>query len=44
MRDPEREAPSRSPVAVSAALAVAALVTLLGGVLPESLVRWAVSP
>ena len=46
MQEPqeEEEAPLRLPVAVAAALAVAALVTLIGGILPGSLVRWAVSP
>ena len=44
MREPRDPAPSRFPVAVSAALAVAALVTLLGGISPDSFTRWAVSP
>ena len=44
MREPRDPAPSRFPVAVSAALAVAALVTLLGGISPGSFTRWAVSP
>ncbi len=44
MMEPQEAAPSRLPVAVSAALAVAALVTLIGGIFPGSLVRWAVSP
>ncbi len=44
MRDPEEPAPSRLPVAISAALAVAALVTLVGGISPGSFVPWAVSP
>ena len=44
MREPRVPAPSRFPVAVSAALAVAALVTLLGGISPGSFTRWAVSP
>jgi hypothetical protein len=38
------QAPSRLPVAVLAALAVAALVTLIGGISPGSLARWAVLP
>ena len=37
-------APARFPLAVTAALAVAALVTLVGGVLPAGLMSWAVSP
>ena len=44
MREPQEPAPSRWPVAVSAALAVAALVTLIGGISPASLMSWAVSP
>ncbi len=44
MKEPEEAAPSQVPVAVSAALAVAALVTLIGGIFPGSLMRWAVSP
>lgn len=44
MNEPQEPAPSRLPVAVSAALAVAALVTLIGGVSPGSLAAWAVSP
>ena len=44
MREPQDAAPSRFPVAVSAALGVAALVTLIGGISPGSLTPWAVSP
>ena len=44
MREPQDAAPSRFPVAVSAALAVAALVTLIGGISPGSVTPWAVSP
>ena len=44
MNEPQEPAPSRFPVAVSAALAVAALVTLIGGISPGSLARWAVPP
>jgi NADH-quinone oxidoreductase subunit N len=44
MKEPQEAAPSHFPVAVSAALAVAALVTLIGGIFPGSLMRWAVSP
>ncbi len=44
MKEPQEPAPSRLPVAVSAALAVAALVTLIGGIFPGSVVPWAVSP
>ena len=44
MNEPQEQAPSRFPVAVSAALAVAALVTVIGGIFPGSLAPWAVSP
>ena len=44
MKDPKELAPARFPTAVSAALALAALITLLGGVLPGSLAPWVVSP
>ncbi|MEE2777308.1 MAG: NADH-quinone oxidoreductase subunit N [Acidobacteriota bacterium] len=44
MREPQQPAPSRFPVAVSAALAIAAVVTILGGILPAGLLPWAVSP
>ncbi len=44
MKKPQEAAPPRFPVAVSAALAVAALVTLIGGIFPGSLASWAVSP
>jgi NADH-quinone oxidoreductase subunit N len=44
MSGPEEPAPSRVPVAVSAALAVAALVTLIGGILPGGLAPWTVAP
>jgi NADH-quinone oxidoreductase subunit N len=44
MNPPQEPAPSPFPRAVYAALAVAALVTLIGGISPGSLGRWAVSP
>ena len=44
MNEPLEPAPSRFPAAVFAALAVAALVTLAGGISPGSLAAWAVSP
>jgi NADH-quinone oxidoreductase subunit N len=44
MREPQQPAPSHITVAVSTALAVAALVTLIGGISPGSLAPWAVSP
>jgi len=44
MNEPQEPAPSPFPMTVFAALAVAALVTLIGGISPGSLAFWAVSP
>jgi NADH-quinone oxidoreductase subunit N len=44
MREPQAPAPARFPVAVSAVLALAALVTLIGGIAPGRFVVWAVPP
>ena len=44
MKEPRDPAPSSFPVAVGAALAVAALVTVIGGILPGILTGWAVAP
>jgi len=44
MNGPQEAAPARFPAAVFAVLAVSALVTLIGGLSPGSLARWAVSP
>jgi NADH-quinone oxidoreductase subunit N len=44
MSEPEEPPPSRAPLSVSVALAVAALVTLIGGISPGSLAPWAVAP
>jgi NADH-quinone oxidoreductase subunit N len=44
MREPEGSAPARFPAAVSAALAVAALVTIIGGIFPETFAAWTVPP
>jgi NADH-quinone oxidoreductase subunit N len=44
MKDPQEAAPSRVPIAVTVAIALAALVTLVGGISPGSLTAWAVSP
>ena len=44
MTEPQGLAPGRLPVAVSAALAVAALVTILGGMFPETFTAWTVPP
>ncbi|MBI4474273.1 MAG: NADH-quinone oxidoreductase subunit N [Acidobacteria bacterium] len=44
MSEPQEPAPSRLSPAVFAALAVAGLVTLIGGVSPGALTAWTVSP
>jgi len=44
MKEPEQAAPARCPWAVRAALVVAALVTVLGGIFPGILTSWAVAP
>ena len=44
MKDPQEPEPSSCPSTVAAVLAVAALVTLIGGILPGSLTNWAVGP
>ena len=44
MMEPQEPAPSRLSAAVFAALAVAALVTLIGGISPGIVTPWAVSP
>ena len=44
MNEPQQPEPARFPWAVSAALAVAALVTIVGGIFPSSLTFWAVGP
>ncbi len=44
MRDAQAPAPPRFPVAVTTALAIAAIVTLVGGIAPGSITVWAVSP
>lgn len=44
MREPMEPVPAQFPLAISAALVVAALVTLVGGILPGSVVGWAVTP
>ena len=44
MKEPQEPAPSRFPVAVSAALAAAALVTVIGGIFPGIVMRWAAAP
>jgi NADH-quinone oxidoreductase subunit N len=41
---PQEPAPPRIPVAVSVALVVAALVTMIGGIFPSILAPWAVTP
>jgi len=44
MTEPEGLAPGRMPAAVSAALAVAALVTIVGGIFPGTFTAWTVPP
>jgi NADH-quinone oxidoreductase subunit N len=44
MKEPQQPEISRCPAAVFAALAVAALVTIIGGIFPGSLTFWAVAP
>jgi NADH-quinone oxidoreductase subunit N len=44
MTEPEGSAPGRFPVAVSAALAVAAVVTIAGGIFPDAFAAWTVPP
>ncbi len=44
MQEPQKPEPSSCPLAVSAALAVAALVTVIGGIFPGSLLFWAHAP
>ena len=44
MREAQEPEPSECPLAVSAALAVAALVTVMGGIFPGSFTFWAVAP
>jgi NADH-quinone oxidoreductase subunit N len=44
MTEPQEAAPGHLPIAVSAALAVAAFVTTFGGIFPDSFVRWTVAP
>jgi NADH-quinone oxidoreductase subunit N len=44
MKEPQEPAPPRLGAAVSVALVVAALVTLIGGILPGILTRWVVPP
>jgi NADH-quinone oxidoreductase subunit N len=44
MKEPKQPAPSRLPLTVSAALAVTALVTLVGGISPGSLAPWTLPP
>jgi NADH-quinone oxidoreductase subunit N len=44
MAEPEGSAPGRLPAAVSAALAVAAVVTIIGGFFPDTFAAWTVPP
>jgi NADH-quinone oxidoreductase subunit N len=44
MTEPQGAAPGRLPTAVAAALAVAAFVTIAGGILPETFTAWTAPP
>jgi NADH-quinone oxidoreductase subunit N len=44
MTEPEQPAPSRFPAPVAAALAIAAFVTIAGGIFPGSFAGWTVPP
>jgi hypothetical protein len=44
MKEPQTHPPARLTMAVAAALAVSALVTLLGGIFPSIVTRWAAAP
>jgi NADH-quinone oxidoreductase subunit N len=44
MTAPQGSAPGRLPAAVGAALAVAAVVTILGGIAPDTFAAWTVPP
>ena len=44
MKEPEEPEPSECPLAVSVVVAVAALITVLGGIFPSILTVWAVAP
>jgi NADH-quinone oxidoreductase subunit N len=44
MKEPQEPAPSQFPVAVSVALAAAALITAVGGIFPDVIMRWASAP
>ena len=44
MEPAQEPEPARLPVAILTALTLAALVTLLGGIAPGSLMQWAVAP
>jgi NADH-quinone oxidoreductase subunit N len=44
MTEPQGVAPARVPASISAALAVAAAVTIIGGIFPNSFAAWTVPP
>ena len=44
MTEPQGAAPARFPGSISAALAVAAAVTIIGGIFPNSFAAWTVPP
>jgi NADH-quinone oxidoreductase subunit N len=44
MKDPEKPLPAQLPLGISVALSIAAVVTIVGGILPRILVPWVVAP
>jgi NADH-quinone oxidoreductase subunit N len=44
MAEPEGSVPGHLPAAVSAALAVAAVVTIIGGIFPDIFAAWTMPP
>jgi len=44
MTEPQEARPGRVPAAVFAAIAVAALVTIIGGIFPDTVAKWTVPP
>jgi NADH-quinone oxidoreductase subunit N len=44
MKEPQASPPERFPAAVSAALAIAGLVTIVGGIFPDTFAMWTAPP
>ena len=44
MSEPQGAAPARLPAVVSAALAIAAFMTIVGGLFPETFAAWTIPP